>query len=179
MPILTFRSLEGCEYGTDIAQIVEQDLANLNITVNIQVLASSDYWSVYGSYSSNLQNPSSLGTFTIVGGSGWPPVGLTPADMWLNLVGNGSTLGNTAIYQNPIVQDCLGNFTSTTNISQIQTACLPAQKQVYNDAPYYWLGENELWYAGGFACLEEWSHKRIRYEIHLLPLATQCRSSTQ
>ena len=54
-----------------------------------------------------------------------------------------------AIYSNPTVQACVNSFTTTSNVSQIQSLCTSAQKQIYNDAPYARLGVNKLWYVDG------------------------------
>ena len=49
----------------------------------------------------------------------------------------------------PSVVACANEFTSTANVSVIQVTCKTAQQQIYNDAPYAWLGFDTLWYAAG------------------------------
>jgi ABC-type transport system substrate-binding protein len=60
-----------------------------------------------------------------------------------------STWGNTAIYYNPTVQKCIDSFTSTTDESLIKSLCATAQQQLYEDAPYGWIGALKLWYGDG------------------------------
>ena len=73
-----------------------------------------------------------------------------PVDNPISFVSNTSLFGNSAIYYNPTVQACVNAMTSTSNISAIQTLCKPAQAQIYNDAPYAWIGQITLWgQAGG------------------------------
>jgi hypothetical protein len=74
------------------------------------------------------------------------PTTLTPADYWFDFVSNESQYGDWAIYSNPSVVQCANAFTSTTNISYIQYVCAAAQKQIYDQAPYAWLGVSGLWY---------------------------------
>jgi ABC-type transport system substrate-binding protein len=70
-------------------------------------------------------------------------------DAWVTFVSNTSLSGNWAGYNNPIVQNCVSEFTSTTNISAVQAACQQAQQQIYNDAPYGWLGVIHPWLPAG------------------------------
>jgi hypothetical protein len=43
----------------------------------------------------------------------------------------------------------VNSFTSTNNITKIQQLCTAAQKQIYDDAPYAWLGTFGLWLPPG------------------------------
>jgi ABC-type transport system substrate-binding protein len=79
----------------------------------------------------------------------WAPNALTPADNWVTFVSNQSIYGNSAIYYNPTVQACVNAFTATSDVTSIQSLCTKAQAQLYNDAPYAWLGVSGLWYGGG------------------------------
>ncbi len=129
---------------------MQSDLAQIGITVNLDVLTSSNWCAqLCGSYSANVQNPSAMGNLNDLGGSDWAPGALTPADFWITFVSNTSLTGNGAIYSNPVVQACVNAFTSLTNTTQIQSLCKTAQEQIYNDTPYVWFGVMSLWYAGG------------------------------
>jgi ABC-type transport system substrate-binding protein len=150
MPMFTFRVVTGCDYCTTIAEIVQSDLAQIGMTVNIVMLPSSEYFSPFGSYSTNVADASHIGQMSLVGGAAnWAPATLTPADYWLSFVSNSSSWGNQAGYARPDVQPCVNSFTSTQNISFIQSLCKTAEDQIYNDAPYAWLGIMKLWFAGG------------------------------
>ena len=149
LPTFTFRTVAGCTYCETIAEIVQADLAQIGITVNIIVLSSSDYWSPYGSYSTNVQNAQQIGQLSLLGGEVWAPGADTPADDWVSFVSNVSSWGNWAGYTNPNVQACVNAFTSLSNESEVQALCTVAQAQIYNDAPYAWFGWAKLWYNSG------------------------------
>jgi len=149
MPTITFRTISGCVYCSEIGQIVQADLANIGITVNLEVLQSTSYYAPYGTFSTNVANAAQIGQLSILGGSVWAPAALTPADYWIGFVNNGSLWGNWAGYYNPTVQGCVNGFSTSANVSYIQSVCRPAQTRIYNDAPYAWLGFPKLWYASG------------------------------
>jgi ABC-type transport system substrate-binding protein len=149
LPPLTFRIYSGCQWCSTLAQIVQSDLSDIGLSINIVVVQSSLYFSVYGSYSSNVQNADQIGQLSLLGGTTWAPAALTPADYWLSFVSNRSLYGNWAVYYHPTVQACADSFTSSIDVTYIQSLCKQAQAQIYNDAPYAWLGVARLWYAGG------------------------------
>lgn len=150
MPTFTFRTVSDCLQCSNIAQVIQADLANINITVNIEVLSSDDYYAPYGTYQTNVQNAAQIGQLSFIDGGGmWGPATVTPADYWVTFVNNQSLWGNWAGYSNPTVQACVNAFTSTTNVTQIQNLCTAAQKQIYQDVPYDWIGVNKLWLPEG------------------------------
>lgn len=148
-PVLNFTVISGCQFCMETAQIVQSNLAQIGITVNIVVQLTSDYYAPYVDYNSEFSNPSQIGSLSMLGAEEWGPSTLTPADYWLSFVSNYSLYGNWAVYSSPPVDACANAFTSSTNVSFIQSVCKPAQAQVYNDAPYAWLGVAGLWYAAG------------------------------
>jgi len=150
MPTLVFRVIAGCPLCTNAAQVVQGDLANIGINVNVIVQTSSIFYSVLGSYSSQLANPDAIGQLAFVNsGFGWGPATLTPADYWVSFVSNQSTWGNYAEYYNPVVQRCVSSFTDGSNTTAIQSYCTAAQAQLYYDAPYAWIGTFGLWEPSG------------------------------
>jgi peptide/nickel transport system substrate-binding protein len=149
LPTITFTAISSCVYCSEIGQIVQADLANIGITVNVEELESSAYYAPYGTYSTNVKNSNQMGQMSILGGEVWAPAALTPADYWIGFVNNASLWGNWAGYANPTVQACVNSFTSSSNVSNIQSLCKAAQGQIYNDAPYAWVGFPKLWYASG------------------------------
>ncbi|HXY82084.1 MAG TPA: ABC transporter substrate-binding protein [Candidatus Saccharimonadales bacterium] len=147
---LVFRAVSGCESCINAAQVVEADLAAIGIQVNVQVLLSSQYYSPYGTYQTNVANAQQLGQLAFVnGGFGWGPATLTPADYWVTFVSCTSVWGNWAGYCNPTVQKATNAFTSSTNTTYIQSLVTQAQAQIYNDAPYFWVGTFGLWNPSG------------------------------
>jgi ABC-type transport system substrate-binding protein len=147
VPTFTFRIPAGCTFCSEIAQIVQGDLAPLNITVSIEVLQSGSYSAPYGGYSTNVQNAAQIGQLAILGGEDW--ASFLASDNWAYVVGNQSGWGNWAAYYNPTVQACSNAFTSSVNATLIQSLCKSAQQQIYNDAPYAWVGVDRLLDGGG------------------------------
>jgi peptide/nickel transport system substrate-binding protein len=147
VPTFSFRIPAGCTFCNDIAQIVQSDLSALNITTNIDVLQFSSYVAPYGSYSTNVANAQQIGQLAILGGADW--ASFLASDNWDYVVGNQSGWGNWAGYYNPTVQACANSFTANTNVTYIQSICQSAQKQIYDDAPYAWIGVDHLVDGGG------------------------------
>jgi len=132
-----------------LAQVVESNLAQIGITVNIVVSSLSTMEQYWGSYANNQHYASQIGQINILGGNGWAPGALTPADYWVSFVNNQSVFGDLAVYSNPVVQAAVNSFTSSSNVTQIQQQVQKAQTQIYSDAPYVWLGVNKLWGVSG------------------------------
>ncbi|MFI5421514.1 MAG: ABC transporter substrate-binding protein, partial [Nitrososphaerales archaeon] len=149
IPTLTYRAISGCDYCVNIGEILQSDLAQIGINVNIQVLTGGQYFQAYLNYPSELQNASALGHLSLLGGYEYAPNELTPADYWVSFVSNESFSGNWAIYYNSVVQKAINTFFTTTNTTYIQSLVAQAQTQIYNDAPYAWLGINTLWLISG------------------------------
>jgi peptide/nickel transport system substrate-binding protein len=146
---LDFSTIASCSFCLAIAQIVQGDLSELGLNVQITATAVGTQQAPYAAYSTELANANQIAPLALLGTGDWAPATLTPADYWVSFVSNGSFLGNYAVYSNPTVQSCVNAFTSTSNTSQIQALCKRAQQQIYNDAPYAWLGVNRLWYVDG------------------------------
>jgi ABC-type transport system substrate-binding protein len=135
MPAISYYMPNNWQAGVIMGQVIQSDLAALNITVNINLVQLSDYTSSFGTYSFNLNNSASQGQITVCGGFTWGPSELTPADAWVDFLSNTSTWGNSAIYYNPTVQNAINKFFSSNNVSYVQAGIRQAQQQVYNDAP--------------------------------------------
>jgi len=149
-PTLTFTVIAGCQFCIETAQIVQSDLSQIGINVNIEVQSTTNYYAPYNAgYSSEAANPGAIGHLSMLGAEEWGPGTLTPADYWFTFVSNESLFGNWSIYSSQSAVACANAFTSTTNVSYIQSTCKAAQQQIYNDAPYAWLGLDTLWYAAG------------------------------
>ena len=149
LPVLNFTVPAGCSFCSVIAQDVQGDLGQIGITVNIEIQSYDQYISAYSSYTAEAQNPGAIGQISILESNGQAPATLTPADPWITAVSNGSLFGNWAIYYNPTVQACVNSFTSSLNVTYIQSLCKAAQAQIYNDAPDLWFGVDRLWSFSG------------------------------
>jgi len=150
LPTLTFPIDSNCGFCTASSEIVQADLALIGINVNLVVMTGSNWCAILcNGYSTEISDPSQLGSISQLAGIVAAPLGLTPADYWIDFVSNTSPIDNQAIYYNPTVQSCVNALTSSANVSQIQSICTQAQAQVYNDAPYDWWGVGGLWYGAG------------------------------
>jgi peptide/nickel transport system substrate-binding protein len=150
-PTLTFytETTSVCAFCTNVAQVVQSDLANLGITVNIELVSGNTWASSYGPYSYNVAHANQTGQITLLGGGDWAPSAQTPADDWVSFVSNESAWGNFAGYYQPDVQACVNAMTTNNNLTYIQGLCKIAQGQIYNDAPYGWLGWAKLFDLAG------------------------------
>jgi ABC-type transport system substrate-binding protein len=142
---LTLRTVAGCSYCANAAQVIQSDLASVGITVNIVEVSSSTYWNPYGPYSTNLQNANQLGQLSFLGGELYAPDYLGAPDYWIGFVTNSSVWGNWAVYDNPKVDQDVSLLYTSANETQHISALTDAQQQIYNDAPYAWLGTYKLW----------------------------------
>jgi ABC-type transport system substrate-binding protein len=150
---LEFRVLAGCTYCIDTAQAVQSDLAIIGIPVNI-IVTTPSYYSLplvagTGSYSAAAAANNTVSQLTWLGSATFAPGAVTPADSWLAWVNNQTPANNWAIYSNNVVQQCVNIWTATNNTNTIKSTCATAQTQVYNDAPYVWLGTLKLIIGGG------------------------------
>ncbi len=149
-PPIVFNVVSVCQECLTTAEIVQSDLAALNITVSIQVMTIdtfNNYWSTYSFDVANVNTQQ--GNLNYIGGEWWQPSYVDPVDGWFWFVSNESLFGNQANYYNPIVQNCLNEFLSdSTNTTAVTIACTAAQKQIYDDAPYIWILWN-LWFGDG------------------------------
>jgi len=170
MPTFLLRVQASCYVCNNAAQVIQADLAEIGITVSIQVVLSSDWYSPFGNYETNVQNAAQIGQLAFIdGGEFWSPYALTPADYWVTFVSNASLYGNVAGYASPTVQKCVDALTDSSNMTQIQQVCTAAQAQIYNDAPYAYLGLSELWEPEGGSLV--WNNKVIQ-SFMVDPLAT-------
>jgi ABC-type transport system substrate-binding protein len=147
-PTLTFRIEAGLPYHADVAAVVQGDLSALGINVNIVVQTNAQYYSAFGSLSYETQNAASIGHITMMATDVWIPNSLDPVESWNILMSNSSPF-NVAVYTNPVVQKCTDGFTSSNNITYLQSICKQAETQIYNDAPYAWFNTFNLWQRDG------------------------------
>ena len=149
---IEFRVLAGCTFCVSAAQVVQAELGQLGIVVTVEVTPPSQWGLPYigqnSPYNASAQLRSkSLNSPGLVLQHGRRPQILP--DPWIYFVNGHSPSGNGAVYANPVVQKCVDIFTSSTDTTMIGNLCTAAQKQVYDDAPYVWLGAPELAFGGG------------------------------
>lgn len=150
---LEFRVVSGCTYCYSTAQIVQADLAQIGITLNIEVTPGNQWALPYvagaGTYQQGLNASQQVAQFTWFGTGTFAPGAPTPADAWILFANKNTPANNYAIYSNPTVQACVDAWTSTNDVNTIKGLCTAAQKQMYDDAPYIWLGAIKLVFGGG------------------------------
>ena len=144
LPPITFTVLAGSGYQSAIAQVVQQDLAQIGIQVKIESQPLSVLNGRFGSYQYNVQNAQTVPMMSMWEPLAYSPDFVSPADYWVAFVSSYSLWGNQAIYSNPIVDEGVAMMGQTNNETQIISALAKAQQQIYNDAPYVWLGETNL-----------------------------------
>jgi len=151
MPTFLLRVESGCPLCINAAQVMQSDLAMIGINVNIAVIQPSLYNTELGTYQTNVANAAQLGQLEYVNsGFGWGPATVTPTDYWVTFVSNQSVWGNYAAYYNPVVQKAVNAFfTNSSNPAYLQSLVAAAQAQIYQDAPYAWLGTFGLWLPWG------------------------------
>lgn len=171
---IEFRVLAGCTFCVSAAQVVQAELGELGIIVNIEVTAPSQWTLPYvgqdSPYSAALGSAQQEAQLAWFGSATWAPSTATPADAWIYFVSYNSPSGNGAIYGNPVVQKCVDNFLSTVNETLITNSCTAAYKQVYDDAPYVWLGTPKLAFGGGSVV---WDNSVVKSAL-IDPLFTGC-----
>jgi ABC-type transport system substrate-binding protein len=150
---LDFRVVAGCTYCISAAQIVQADVAQIGITINIAVIPGSEWTLPFvagaGSYSAGVAAAQQVSHFSWFGTGTFAPGAVTPADAWILFANYNTPANNYAIYGNPVVQKCVDAWTSTNDVNVIKDLCTKAQLQMYNDAPYIWLGSIKLVFGGG------------------------------
>ena len=154
LPPLSFTVVSGCAPCISTAQVVQAQLSSaLNININVQVLPPSElaipYTAGYSSLASSIPVADQESQFTWMGFPTYAPNAPTPADAWLFWVNDVSPSGNYANYVNPVVQQCVNSWFNGADVTTITNLCTSAQAQVYNDAPYIWIGSPTLAFGAG------------------------------
>jgi ABC-type transport system substrate-binding protein len=153
---LEFRVVAGCQTCILAAQVVQADIASvLGVTVTVEVTPVAEmvvpYSSGYASYAGDVANGAAQteAHMTWMGFPTFAPTAPDPADAWITFVNVNSPTGNFANYANPVVQKCVNAWFATSDVTAIKAVCTPAYAQVYNDAPYIWLGEATQCFGAG------------------------------
>jgi peptide/nickel transport system substrate-binding protein len=122
------------------AELIQTDLANIGITLNINDVTHDYYDSYYygTTYSQWLANPPP-DQLTMIGGTGYAPDYIGPADYVGNFITNESLLANSAVYNSNASYATFEALLSSSNVTQQVQLMSAAEQQVYNQAPYDWL----------------------------------------
>jgi peptide/nickel transport system substrate-binding protein len=149
-PTLTFLVAVGCTFCESTAEIIQSDLAQININVQIDEEPTGQVYSTtLASYSYLSSNAQTIQNLMFTCGTYCTPISLDPTSEWVGLASNLSLSGDDAIYSNPAVLTCISAIRLAPNSSSTLATCKQAQQDIYNDAPYAWLGELHLWWGDG------------------------------
>lgn len=150
---LEFRVVAGCSYCESAAEVVQADLAQIGLNINIEVTEPNEYQLPYiggaSSYAAGVNSSQTIAQLSWFGTGTFAPAAPDPADAWLLFVNNETASNNWALYSNPTVQTCVNDWTNGSSNSTLLAACTAAQAQVYNDAPYIFLGTLKLVFGAG------------------------------
>jgi len=148
LPALDFTQPSGCSYCNIADQLIQADLSAIGIQVNIDIQSYNLYEAAY-STTNVTQRAQAVAQLSLLGGENFAPSGvLTPSDPWVTFV-SAFGGGDWAQYNNANVTNEINSFFTSANVSYIQSQLKLAQAQVYNDAPYAWIGTLGLWVGDG------------------------------
>ncbi|HYV99954.1 MAG TPA: ABC transporter substrate-binding protein [Candidatus Acidoferrum sp.] len=146
---LSFTVISGCAPCISTAQVVQAQLStSLGVPITVDVLPPSEmtipYTAGYSSTASSIPVAQQESHFTWMGFPTYAPNAPTPADSWLFWVNGNSPSSNYANYGNPVVQKCVNSWFNGADETTITNLCTAAYAQVYQDAPYIWVGSPTL-----------------------------------
>jgi peptide/nickel transport system substrate-binding protein len=151
---LTFIGSSTTKWQGISAQVMQADLAQIGITLTIDMVPYAQCQTYQGGYSFNLQeskNASTSFNIEIPGCGPWGPFADTPVDAWASFASNRSTAGNTAGYSNPTVENAINALFDGDNLTYSQSLMKQAQTQFYNDAALITVGIGLFYEDGSLA----------------------------
>jgi ABC-type transport system substrate-binding protein len=160
LPTITFTVQANSPFQTIIAEIVQQNLAEIGIKVEIESQILSLLQSRWGDYNYNVQHAKDMPMMSLWEPFAYSPDYIAPSNYWTSFVSSYSLWGNQAAYSNPVVDEAVGLMGQTNDEAQILAGLKNAQQQIYNDAPYAWLGETRLLLIDGS---HAWNNHLISY----------------
>jgi len=130
------------------AELIQSDLAQIGITVNIEVLSFPTFLSTfYSSYSTMAATPSIQ--MALDSCYAYFPDYISPTDYLGQFTTNQSSYGNFALYNSDSTYTAFQTFISSNNPATLTQAMTSAETQIYHDAPYDWLFLPRLYLVGG------------------------------
>jgi ABC-type transport system substrate-binding protein len=137
LPALSY-TVDTCGYCSERAQIIQSDLAQIGITVNINIYTGSNWCAIacqsFQGYQGELTQ---VGNIEDIGGNNWGPTFLSPAEYWVAFASNVSAYGDTALFATSTSNGCAQSFFNGSSIPTIQSICGQAQQQLYNSGAYF------------------------------------------
>jgi peptide/nickel transport system substrate-binding protein len=149
-PTLQFAQPVGCTYCTDTDQLIQQDLTQIGLKVSIELQSYEAYETPYQqSWDYRYTHANQTAQLSLLGGENWADPTITPIDNFDAFVYS-QGFGNWAIYNSTVcdqfVNSWFANPTNTTYLTGLGAQC---QSQVYQAAPYVWIGDLQLFFGDG------------------------------
>ncbi len=143
-PTVTLSLPSGFTVMDSIAQIIQSELAtNLGIIVNLQESSYQNWITPYNQgYAVNSKNPGALSDMTFEGAPSYGQVENVPADNWVTFTTSQGF--DLALWQTNTTIALAQALATSNNQSQILALMKQAQSEVYNQAPYIWIGVFQL-----------------------------------
>jgi ABC-type transport system substrate-binding protein len=165
-PTLTLSMPAGYTVMTNIATIIQAQLSNLGINLQLQVSSYSAWIQPYNNgytWLTNKTNAATLADITFEGAPSYGQVENTPVDNWATFV---TPYGfNLAGWSTPdtiaLTQALQGGSANQTYIMQLGTK---AQGEVYNQAPYIWIGVFKLVLGDGSVAYDKSAVKNFYFD---------------
>ena len=148
LPTFTYWIPPGNQFEIVISQIIQANLLDIGINVEISTKLESGYWEIWCSYQCQIDNGVDKFPHLLVG-TGYAPDYIGVPNFWSQFVSKYSTVGNIALYSNPVVDDAVALFSTTADEDTIMAALIKAEQQLYEDAPYAWLAAPSLLMSDG------------------------------
>jgi len=141
LPTLNWTLSSSCALCVDRASVVQADVAQIGINIVIQEVTFAQWCQIICEpYSYLINNTHTVSNFMDPESQDAQPAFLSPVEYWTAFVTNSSAFSNTAIYSSPITDACQQSFFNGSSVATIQSICTQAQKQIYDDAPYWGWG---------------------------------------
>lgn len=143
-PTLTWSMPSGFTVMDNIAQVIQSQLqANLGINVQLQVYSYSNWIAPYNAATiSNKTGLQQLADITFEGAPSYGQVENVPGDNWITFTTYHGF--NLAFWQTNATQELANALVSSSNDTLIHNLLQQAQADVYNQAPYIWIGVFQL-----------------------------------
>jgi peptide/nickel transport system substrate-binding protein len=144
LPTLTWSMPSGFTVFDNLAQIIQSQLAqNLGLNIQLQVSSYSNWIAPYnGATIGNKSTVLALADITFEGAPSYGQVENVPADNWITFVTYHGF--NLAFWQTNATDALANALTTSNNQTLINSLLAQAQKDVYEQAPYIWIGVFQL-----------------------------------
>jgi peptide/nickel transport system substrate-binding protein len=121
------------------AELIQQDLSVIGITVNIVVTSYDNFLATYFQPYSTLMNDTAVMAMAFDTGYAYSPDYIGVTDYLGQFTTNSSSYANFALYSSDTTNRALQDFLSSNNETLLHQDMAASYQQVYQDVPYDWL----------------------------------------